>query len=142
VANELVHIDEWITSVLTADTALTDEVGDRIYAGQAPEQAAFPFVLFNQQSAIDVLGVGAVRIFLNATYLVRVVGDTESYVSLRPAADRIDALLHDVRAVVPDGHVLFSVREQGFSMVESTELPLVQYRHLGAIFRIGIRIED
>jgi hypothetical protein len=134
----LLRIDEWIVAQLGADGDLVDEVGQRIYGDKAPEDAAFPFVLFQAQSpARDVRGIGLgtpARIMVNAIYLVRAVGRAEDYGPLRPAADRIDEVLEAASGNVFSGTVVHCVRQEEFRLTET--LAGAQVRHLGAMFRI------
>lgn len=131
---ETTRIDEWLYTLLSADTELNAVVDDRVYGYVAPQGAAMPFVLFAYQGGRDVRGVGPSRIMASALYQVKVVGEGASFSGLEAIADRLDALLQGASGSVTDGAVLMCVREQPIVYVEVDNG--VQYRHLGGLWRI------
>jgi hypothetical protein len=133
----LVAADTFIVSRLAATPAL---LNGRVYADEAPQGAAMPYVVFNLQGGFDDLTeVGAVRVWANLLYLVKVIGQGTSYTALQPTVDAIDARLH--RASGPVGSTAYvdsCVREQPFRMPETTPSG-VSYRHLGGLYRLRVR---
>lgn len=134
---EVAWVDEWLYGVLVNDAQLSALVGGRIFSYVAPLTATTPFVVFNHQAGTDVRGVGTVRVMTSLVYQVKVVGQGESVRSLKPIADRIDALLHGASGSVADGTVLTCVREQQVAYAEVDEG--VRYNHLGGLWRILAR---
>lgn len=134
---ESIPADTFIYGKLTAATAL---VSSRVYADKAPQGAALPYIVFSVQGAFDDLtDVGAVRVWANLLYLVKVIGQGESYSALQATADAIDARLHKVRGPVGSTHYVDScIREQPFRMAE-TPASGVSYRHLGGLYRLRVR---
>jgi hypothetical protein len=148
--NESIAADQWIYSLLKADATLGGIVNRNgktyIYIDQPPQEKVgdppiYPYVLFQMQSAVDVMWVGPRRVWSNMLYLVRGVHETGQYTGpLLTITERIDAVLH----AKPDpggpaasnayGVVWACVGEQPF------RLPEVQngrnFRHFGRIYRI------
>lgn len=131
---ETLVAEAWLQSVLSGDSTLNTTVGGRIYAYVAPPGATFPLVIYQNQAAKDVRGNGPQRIMANMLYTVKVIGETTSFASIEAAANRIDAVLQAVSGSTVRGVVVACVREQPFSLVEST--PSGQYRHLGGVYRL------
>jgi len=143
--NEPVAADQWIYSTLKADTALTALIGGaanpRIYNEQAPQNGTngptYPFVIYQMQSAVDLMWVGPRRVWSDMLYLVRGVAETSSYGgSLLTIAERIDEDLHATPNGTSNayGVIWVCVGEQPF------RLPEVEggrnFRHFGRIYRI------
>lgn len=137
---ETVRVEQWLEGVLTGDAALTSPLGKHpdtqqcVYSYLAPSGAKYPLVIYSYQGGHDVRGVGPGRIMVSALYQVKVVGQGTSFVSLRPIADRLDALLQAASGTVVDGAVLMCTREQPLAYVETANG--IQYRHLGGLWRI------
>jgi len=100
---ELARVNQWMYSTLAADTAISNVVGSRIYAEQAPQGASYPMVLFAHIGNIDVTRAMNNGRLAKVIYLVRVVGEGFSVSgSLQTVADRFDPLLL-VKNVTVDG---------------------------------------
>lgn len=131
---ETLTADRWLYNTLHGDAALMGLVED-VYTWPVPQGAALPYVLFQEQSARDVMGMGPHRIWSTGTWLVRAVAETATWGGdLEAAANRIDALLQAKGGVVVGGQVFVCVREQPFRLVENANSR--SYRHLGGIYRI------
>jgi len=126
--------ERWLVATLANDATLTGLGITGVYVDVAPESASFPCIVIGQQTARDVMVVGAYRIFENLLFLVRAVGQTQSYAALASAASRIDALLHRQSGSGADGTTWGCVREQSFRLAEVQSG--VQYRHSGGVFRL------
>jgi hypothetical protein len=131
---ETVAAEQWLYSKLSGDAQLAAVVGTRVYGYRAPDGAALPYVLYQNQAARDVAGVGPARIGSSLMYLVRVVGETTTFAALQTAAARIDAVLQGAAGTVPDGEVWGCGREQPFVLVETNAGK--QVRHLGGVYRV------
>ncbi len=136
---ETVRAEAWLYGLLTADTELSALVDSRVYSGAAPQGAALPYVVISHQSGRDVLGVGTTRIMSHLIYLVKAVGQGQSYVSLEPIADCIDAALHGASGSVAgvDGagaELLACTRAMTVAYAEIDEG--IQYRHLGGLYEL------
>jgi hypothetical protein len=101
----------------------------------APEGTNFPFVVFSEMSGIDLMTVDSARIWTNFLYLVEVVGQTASFVDLRPAAGRVDVLLHRASGTVTSGTIWACVRERVIRRLEPAPGGQ-QYRRAGAMYRL------
>jgi hypothetical protein len=146
--NESIAADQWIYSLLKADSLLTAQIGGatapRIYIDQAPQglpNGIFPYVLLQMQSAVDLMWVGPRRVWSDMLYLVRGVHETTQYSgTLATIDERIDALLH----AKPDPGGPAAANAYGIIWACTGErlfrLPEVQngrnFRHFGRIYRI------
>lgn len=102
--------------------------------GSAPQGTPYPFLTYQMMSGIDYAAVGAYRIWTNLIYLVKVVGRSADYQTLRTAVARVDALLHRGSGTAADGTIWACVREQTIRMPEIVSGD--QYRHDGALYRL------
>lgn len=141
--NEPVAADQWIYSTLKADATLTALIGGstspRIYNEQVPQNGTpiWPCVIYNMQSAVNVMIVGPRQFWASMLFLVRGVHETSSYGgNLLTIAERIDTALHATPngATNAYGIVWSCVLEQPFRLPEVRDGR--NFRHAGAIFRI------
>lgn len=130
-------VERWLYITLAADAALGSVVSTRIYANVAPQSSALPCVVFQQQAGRDIMGSGPIRYMSTMLYTVRVIGETGSFSTIEAPADRIDAVLHAASGTATGGTVVACVREQPFSLVESTDGRT--FRHLGGIYRCWVQ---
>ena len=133
--------DSWLYAVLSGDATLAGLVAARIYAHNNPNRTpVFPYVLFQLQgNGADVRGVGPTRIMAPMVYLVRGIGEGNSFGgNLTTIADRIDTLLQAASGTAAGGVVLSCVREQPFALPEVAGDGR-QYRHLGGIYRLFVQ---
>ena len=135
---EVLGLHRFAYSRLASDPELAALVGGRIYEGIAPPGTEYPLVLFNVQSATDLLGAGAARLWMNALVQVKAVGPGAAS-ELSPIADRLDALLHVAEPVVVslDGksyqiHGSHRERAIGYDEVVAGQV----YWHLGGLYRV------
>lgn len=136
---ETVRTEAWLYGLLTADSELTTLVDSRVYSGAAPQGATLPYVIISHQSGRDVLGVGTTRIMSHLTYLVKAVGQCQSYVTLEPIADQIDTLLHGASGEIAGtagagAELLACTRAMTVAYAEAQEGQ--QYRHLGGLYHV------
>lgn len=131
---------KWLYQRLATDTGaggVSTLVGGRIYRDLAPQNAALPAVVFNSESSIPVNGNGGARIMGNQLWLVKVIGEGDSYATIRPVADRVDARLHGQSGVqddaIIDGCILESEPPQP-SNVENGK----RYVYLLQLFRVVV----
>lgn len=127
--------EEWLFNTLNGDATLTGLLAGGVKpGGSAPQGTPYPFATFQHQAGNDYAAVGAFRIWTNLVYLVKVVGRSADYQTLRTAVARIDALLHRASGTGADGTVWACVREQTIRMPEIVAGD--QYRHDGALYRL------
>jgi len=130
--NETTRAESWLYQALAAGVPSL-----QAYSVVAPEGAAQPFIVFQQQATSDLMVVGAARVWASMLYLVKVVGQTTSFTALQPAADLVDAALHAAAGQVGGGTILACTRERAFSLVEESNG--LQWRHLGGVFRLLVQ---
>ena len=72
-----------------------------------PQGKPLPAIVFSPEEAQpDTLATGNVRVFSRLRYTVKVVGEGNDLVALKPVADAVDAQLHDAFGSNSDGEVL------------------------------------
>lgn len=140
---ELTRVDAWLFAKLTGDEDLGEAVGwpeERpwVFPDVADDSvgADDQYVVYSvQDPGADARAVGSIRVMARPLYLVKAVAKTNSYEALRPAADRIDALLDGARnEIAGDGRLIACIRERAF------RLPEGDYRHLGGLYRVSVQI--
>lgn len=131
---EVEAAEEWLYDTLHGDATLMAEVVDVYGGGAGPEGTAYPFATFQMMSGIDLMVVGAFRVWTELVYQVKIVGETADFQDLKTAVARIDALLHRASGSSADGTLWACVREQTIRMPEVVEGK--QYRHSGALYRL------
>lgn len=133
------RIEEWLWGLLRGDPEMQGYVGQRVFAYVAPETASLPYVVFQPLSQRDANGIGTTRIMVETVFLVRAIG-VESMSTLRPIADRIDALVLEAAALFPTiglAQIQGAVRDEPFSLHEAAAG--IAYRHLGGLYRLFVK---
>jgi hypothetical protein len=90
---ELARVEQWLYSTLAADPTIAGVVGTRIYADEAPQEAAFPLIVFAHIGNVDVLNSFGNGRVAKVIYLVRAVAKGSSVNPILSVADRFDPLL-------------------------------------------------
>jgi hypothetical protein len=141
-SNEPFAADTWIYSTLKADSQLTALIGGatnpRIFMEQAPQtNAVWPCVIYNMQSAVDLMWVGPRRVWSDMLYLVRGLDKTTSYGgTLLTITERIDIALHAAPNGTTNAHgvIWTCVGEMPFRLPEVRDGQ--NFKHSGRIYRI------
>lgn len=134
VGDETTIVDQWLTATLAPDSALVALIGaNNVHADQAPPGATHPFIVHQFQGAADVRGSGPLRIMTSGIWIVKAVGETRDYLTLKPIADRIDVLLQAASGTAAGGFIFSSVREFPFRLPERENGH--DYRNLGGGYR-------
>lgn len=100
----------WIQATLDADATLQAALGTpaRVYQDWAPQGVpTYPYVLIRNVSAIPLMALGAQDVYTNCLFDVFVVSKDNSRTSMKPIANRIDAVLNRAAGVTADGKVFF-----------------------------------
>lgn len=138
-ADPVVAAERFLFGTLTGDATIAAIVSARIYGYIAPPAAAHPYILYTQRAAGDDLtALGAIRIYSQFVYDVRVVDKTESYIALEAGSAAITAALHKASGSNVSGAIVGCVKESPFSMPE-LDRDGSQLRHLGGTFRLYVQ---
>lgn len=136
--------DAWLESVLRNDAPLKTAAPGGVWADVAPEGAATPipspWVVWFQTSGVDARAVGSgPRLVTDLVFEVRATGREANYATLKPAAERLDALLEAQRNVVVAGlgRVIECHRVEPVRFTENDGGVL--YRHLGGQYAIKVQ---
>jgi hypothetical protein len=129
----------FIWGLLANDATLNPLIGAgsaaRIFNGVAPAGTSYPYVVMQLLSGgNDLMAVGAIRVWADMLWLIKVITRGTSTGGIEPIVNRIDALLHAKSGTVTNGVIHECVRERPF------ELPTVEdgvaFVQLGAEWRI------
>ncbi len=137
--NEIPRINRWITEALSDDAQIAAIAGDRIYQDQAPEMAAYPFIIFQFSDGEAINGIGACRVMVRTRYVVKAVSLDAADADARTLADRIDAVIGSATAAShsEDATIHFSGRlESPVAYTEPARNSSRTYRHLGGVYVI------
>jgi hypothetical protein len=132
---DISRVDEWLWQTMTTDAVLSTAVSNRIYADEAPQEAALPLVVFAFLGGSDKLLTFSARL-TSALYLIRVVGEGSSYDPVELVADRIDIVLRlpTQGTIIRDTRITTCQREQPHQRKDSQYgIPLV---YIGGFYRI------
>jgi hypothetical protein len=128
-------VDPWLYSTLANDPQITAAVAKRISNGGALGPTATPFITWDMNSSRDILAHDGSVIFNESLFEIKVVGQGGSFAPVAPIGKRMDFLLGAATNVeVPGKGWVSSRRDRVIRYVELDDN--VQYRHLGAIYRI------
>lgn len=136
--NEIGRAQKWIYGKLAADTDIAGVLGARIYADQAPKEAAAPYIVFGLQGGYDTRGLGTVRIQTNPVFQIKVICAGSPTAAVRLVADRIDVLFQEAVTEKSESYVFSSRREQPLHYVESDPGSASRYTHTGGLYRLVI----
>lgn len=139
-SGDLARVDRWLFSVLANDATIVNNVGTRVFADEAPQNATVPMLLFAFLGGSDRLLALRGRLS-SVLYLVRAVDEGSSYDSVLDVADRIDEILTTVvpptGTVIDDTRITSCYREQPHQRKDSQYgIPTV---YLGGYYRIGFQ---
>jgi len=120
--------------------ALSVQPQARVWPDVAPQGTPFPYIITQNQTTLDVVATGPIRVMANTSYLVKANIQGQYYSDAQIAmANRIDALLQATKAdsVSGGGRIVSCVRQREFRLTETTNG--VQYRQLGGIYEINVQ---
>jgi hypothetical protein len=131
--NPLADLNAYLYSTLSGDETLMGLITG-VYAGFAPEDAAYPFVTFHLQSSSDTLGNGGSVALSEPQITVLAVNEGWSPSALGDAASRIDALLSSTTVTVQgDTRILGAVRVRPLS--DEDWVQGKRFNRLGGLYR-------
>lgn len=159
-ADELAVVEEWLGEVLPGDTALVAAIvaagntdgAEAIYFTEAPEEARYPFVIYQYQggpagggavdvtAGFDINNAGPGRVCVQSSWVVKAVGDGLATLPLRPIVVAMDALLCDATGSTATGEVLACKRIGPVSYPEVDGSR--RFRHRGGLYRIWSTAEE
>lgn len=135
--NPVEAVETWLYTTLAAHAGLTALVSTRIYADEAPQGAALPYVVFQAFTpAGHTLGGGDYIQMTSIDYLVKAVTESRSKATSNSIMQQITSALHDQQGTV-----------SGLT-IDSTELAVYplprveagkQYKTLAGRYRLLVR---
>lgn len=132
--------DTWLDALLKSDAGIASAFGSytvQVADSLAPPAWSYPFIVWQQQTTVDVVGVGPnARIMAAQEYIVRAVARVDSYRvdPLASIAAAIDTCLDGATGSAAGGLVLGCRRNSEYRLTESIEGR--QVRHLGGRYAI------
>ena len=131
--------ETYLYTKLIAAAGLTALVSTRIYADEAPQGTALPYVVFQPFTPADhMLGGGDYIQMTTADYLVKAVTEARGKASVNAIMTQITTALHDQQGTV--GALTVDSVEVGILPLPSVESGK-QYKTLAGRYRIFIRPE-
>lgn len=105
-----------------------------IYHQQAPDGAAYPFIVFNKQSGVPTEAFADPSAYDTDVWLVKAIDRGTSADTAEAISARIAVLLNDATLSISGGTLLYLRRQ---SDVEYPEVSNgVQYKHAGSLYRL------
>jgi hypothetical protein len=142
-ADESAIIATYLYATLSASGALAGMISSRIYDTDVPEPLGtvsfFPCVVFQEQAASDVVGMGGVRIMVNPVWVVKVIVDDDTYQNAGTIYALVDQLLHGSKGSTSAGEIFSCVRENDQIRFSEQKEGGGYYRHRGGAYRIEAR---
>jgi hypothetical protein len=127
---------QWLTGVLTGDALLTSYAPGGVWRALAPNTTAPPFVIMSFQNGSDITNMNEFRLFVEATYQVKVVGPASATPNLVLAASRIDTLLGLANGTVSNGNILACWRVSPLAVDSLVNGEL--WSDIGGLYRLQI----
>lgn len=126
---------------LAGDTTLNNLLGTpasgyskAIYHQQAPQGAAFPFVVFSKSSGQPTEAFGDPDAMDTDVWLIKAVDRNTSADAAEAAAERVKVLLNDATLSISGATLLYLRRQSDVEYAEVNEG--VQYAHVGSLYRL------
>lgn len=141
--NEIPRAEQWVKTVLTADGTLNAAVSGRIYEGHVPQSGSLPAVVFSLSTAGDdrFSQSGQFRTWAMFNLTVKVIGETNSTLTLQTIADRFEAVLESARGGVTGLYIDYCKRKRAYKFKDTSVANKV-YTHLGGVFELACRIQE
>jgi hypothetical protein len=140
--SDLGRINQWIDMRLRNDRIVSDQVDDRVYSDEAPQNADVPMLIYAYLGGADKLLTSRARTS-SALYLVRAIADGSSYDDVELLADRIEAVLTvlpNTGTVVRDVQIMSCAREQPHQRKDAAfGKPTV---YMGGFYRVRFQPTD
>jgi hypothetical protein len=124
---------EAVERMLTTSAEVTGYVGDRIYPDLAPDDAAYPFVVYSLSTTNDLYVIGGYRVWADVEILAKVYARGNSYEPLRPIVRALDGAFAAATVATTGGSVMSARRIRQYGAVEEYESG--QLRALGGYYR-------
>jgi len=109
--NEDDLVSRWLNAMLISDVTLAGLTPGGIFEGGAGDATPTPYVYYGMASAVDLMVVGAIRVWTNMLWDVTAVAQTTDPRVMRPISDRIDDLLHRASGSTVEGVILSATRQ-------------------------------
>lgn len=127
-------VDPWLYATLKGDSEINTAVGGRITNGGALGPNAVPFITWDMNSSRDIQTAQGHPLWNESLFEVKVVGQGGSFSPIAKIAARMNDLLVSTTNIETSKGVVTCRRDRIIRYVELDDN--VQYRHLGAIYRI------
>jgi acetylornithine/succinyldiaminopimelate/putrescine aminotransferase len=129
---------DWLVNTLLNDATLTGLGVTRVYAGDAPFSAVYPFIEVRFVNGNPLMNNAAAIVWLDEIYDVKCVDKSESWAKSISIADRILALLHGKTEQVQGSGVMVGCSVEDKIQYSETD-ELKTFIHLGYTFRVYSR---
>lgn len=132
---------QFLYTTLSGDATLQAVPIGGVFRGMAQVPTtgtvATPYIVFNQQSSVDVMVQNATRLWSNMTFQVVAVAPATQATLAQTAADRFDSILTKTYASGDDYEVMFTNRESAILLDELVNGKM--WTRIGGIYRFLVR---
>lgn len=122
-------------SKLTGTSAITALVSTRIYHGQAPPDATFPYIIFHKQAGVPTYALRS-EAFKAETWMVKAVDRNSTSNTSEAIAEAVDAALNEATITVSGKTVADLIRTGDVDYLENSGDQT--YRHNGGLYRLTL----
>jgi hypothetical protein len=126
---------------LSGDSTLTNQLGSpptgytkSIYYQLAPQEALFPYVIFQKQTGTPTYAFVAAPAFDTELWLIKGVDRNSTADPVDAIASRLDALLTDGVLTISGATQMYLRRQSDIDYSETHEG--AEYKHSGSLFRL------
>lgn len=136
--HELVSAERWLRETLSNDQTLLGFAPGGVFADQAPDGTATPYVIYTDQSGgVDSLTMNAVRVLSNPLYQIVAVAEVSKFDSVASAASYIDDLLKRTNGSTTGGLISACFREE--PLIKNETINTQKWKSAGGLYRLQIQ---
>lgn len=125
---------DFLNTTLSGDASLSSLAPGGVWRGVAPPNTPTPFVVFSNQSAVDVITANGLRLMTDQLFQVKAVGPIDQTEQISQAASAIDDLLKKTSGTAIGGYVLDCHRESILQLDEMIAGDL--WTNIGGLYRL------
>jgi len=128
---------DFIYTTLSDDASLSSLAPGGVWRGVAPPDTPTPFVVFSNQSAVDVITANGLRLMTDQQFQVKAVGPIDETDAISQAASAIDDLLKRTSGTATGGYILDCHRESILQIDEMVAGDL--WTNIGGVYRLEVQ---
>lgn len=134
VSNKQVRVALYTKLNVASVTSLLATGSASIYHGVAPQNSAFPLLVFSKQSGTEVDRMGG-EAYRTTLWTIKAIARGTSSSTAEDIDKAVFDLLHFGTLTITGADTMFMARESDVEFVETSGD--VQYRHVGGVYRVA-----